>query len=111
MQGPWQAFTYNVPNPDGTTSAVLVTLSRRRFRFEYLRNAAQCRIESRRGGRSGGGAEPTRSRPPVCGFLERTCDRAAFGGPAVVPLVHIRLREGAAAPRGKWAPLTRPTPS
>src|ERR1700690_622374 len=25
MQGPWQAFTYVVPNPDGSTSQVLVT--------------------------------------------------------------------------------------
>jgi len=25
MQGPWKAFTYTVPNPDGSTTSVLVT--------------------------------------------------------------------------------------
>jgi hypothetical protein len=25
MQGPWKAFTHNVPNPDGSTADVLVT--------------------------------------------------------------------------------------
>jgi len=39
--GPWQAFTYNVPNPDGTTSAVLVTFEQAPISLEYLRNAAQ----------------------------------------------------------------------
>ena len=29
MQGPWKAFTYTVPNPDGTTGSVLVTRMRR----------------------------------------------------------------------------------
>jgi len=41
MQGPWQAFTYNVPNPDGTTTGVLVTFEQAPISFEYLRNAAQ----------------------------------------------------------------------
>ena len=41
MQGPWKAFTYTVPNPDGTTSSVLVTFEQAPISFEYLRNAVQ----------------------------------------------------------------------
>ena len=41
MQGPWKAFTYNVPNADGTTTGVLVTFEQAPISFEYLRNAAQ----------------------------------------------------------------------
>jgi len=44
MQGPWKAFTYNVPNPGGATTGVLVTLS-----SILLRRPA------------------TRSTPPACG--------------------------------------------
>src|SRR6202451_4103369 len=41
MQGAWQAFTYTVPNPDGTTTGVLVTFEQTPISFEYLRNAVQ----------------------------------------------------------------------
>jgi len=41
MQGPWEAFTYTVPNPDGTTSSVLVTFEQTPVSFQYLRNACQ----------------------------------------------------------------------
>src|ERR1039458_5282700 len=41
MQGPWQAFTYTVPNANGTTTGVLVTFEQTPISFEYLRNAAQ----------------------------------------------------------------------
>src|SRR6202167_6587421 len=41
MQGPWKAFTYTVPNPDGTTSSVLVTFEQVPISFAYLRNAVQ----------------------------------------------------------------------
>jgi tetratricopeptide (TPR) repeat protein len=41
MQGPWKAFTYNVPNPGGTTTGVLVTFEQTPISFEYLRNAVQ----------------------------------------------------------------------
>src|SRR5208282_6375856 len=41
MQGPWQAFTYAVPNPDGTTTGVLVTFEQAPISFEYLRSAVQ----------------------------------------------------------------------
>src|ERR1700691_4694282 len=41
MLGPWQAFTYTVPNPDGTPSSVLVTFEQTPISFAYLRNAVQ----------------------------------------------------------------------
>ena len=41
MQGSWKAFTYNVPNPDGTTSPTLVTFEQALTSFEYLRNSCQ----------------------------------------------------------------------
>ena len=41
MGGPWKAFTYNVPNPGGTTIGVLVTFEQTPISFEYLRNAVQ----------------------------------------------------------------------
>jgi hypothetical protein len=49
MQGPWRAFTYNVPNPDGTTTGVLVTFeSRRLVWFKCLRGRHRgCRSEPR----------------------------------------------------------------
>jgi len=85
MQGPWQAFTYNVPNPDGTTSAVLVTFEQAPISFEYLRNAAQVGlnfvevVDSDRGARLHGCLH----LPAVP--LERTGHRVAFGGPADHP--------------------------
>jgi hypothetical protein len=41
MQGAWKAFTYNVPNPGGTTTATLVTFDQAPLSLEYLRNAVQ----------------------------------------------------------------------
>jgi hypothetical protein len=41
MQGPWQAFTYTVPNADGTTTGVLVTFEQAPISFEYLRTAVR----------------------------------------------------------------------
>jgi hypothetical protein len=45
MQGPWQAFSYNVPNPDGTTTGVLVTFEQAPVWLKYLSNAGQVAIE------------------------------------------------------------------
>ncbi|MBZ5586557.1 MAG: hypothetical protein LAQ30_31105, partial [Acidobacteriia bacterium] len=41
MQGAWKAFTYNVPNPDGTITATLVTFEQAPLSLEYFRNNAQ----------------------------------------------------------------------
>ena len=74
MQGPWQAFTYTVPNPDGTTTGVLVTFEQTPISFEYLRNAVQVGLNlievvdpTQR--------PPTRSIPPACGSPRPRCPR------------------------------------
>ena len=41
MQGPWMAFTYNVPNADGTNTPTLVTFEQAPISLDYLRSACQ----------------------------------------------------------------------
>ena len=95
IQGPWQAFTYTVPNPDGTTTGVLVTFEQTPISFEYLRNAVQVGLNLVEV------VDPT-SAPSYT--ISSTCVR--FPSTAlstallsevqqIVPLVHIRVRESA----------------
>jgi hypothetical protein len=97
MQGPWQAFTYNVPNPNGTTSAVLVTFEQAPISFEYLRNAAQVGLNL---------VEVVDPAAAPSYTVASTCLRFPSSGLAtallsevqqIVPLVHIRVRESAVA--------------
>ena len=41
MQGAWKSFTYNVPNPDGSTTATKVTWENAPLTVQYLTNACQ----------------------------------------------------------------------
>ena len=95
MQGPWQAFTYNIPNPDGTTSAVLVTFEQTPISFEYLRNAVQVGLNL---------VEvvdpteaPTYAINSICVRFPSIALSAALLSEVqqIVPLVHIRVRESA----------------
>jgi hypothetical protein len=95
MQGPWQAFTYNVPNPDGTTTGVLVTFEQAPISFEYLRNAAQVGLNL---------VEVVDPAAAPSYTVASTCLRFPSSGLAaallsevqqIVPLVHIRVREQA----------------
>ena len=97
MQGPWQAFTYNVPNPDGTTTGVLVTFEQAPISFEYLRNAAQVGLNL---------VEVVDPAAAPSYTVASTCLRFPSSGLAtallsevqqIVPLVHIRVRESAVA--------------
>jgi hypothetical protein len=100
MQGPWQAFTYNVPNPDGTTTGVLVTFEQAPISFEYLRNAAQVGLNL---------VEVVDPAAAPSYTVASTCLRFPSSGPSglaaallsevqqIVPLVHIRVRESAVA--------------
>jgi hypothetical protein len=97
MQGPWQAFTYNVPNPDGTTTGVLVTFEQAPISFEYLRNAAQVGFNL---------VEVVDPAAAPSYTVASTCVRFPSSGLAtallsevqqIVPLVHIRVRESAVA--------------
>src|SRR5580692_9925792 len=94
MQGPWEAFTYNVPNPDGTTCAVLVTFEETPISFNYLRNACQTGfnlIEV---------VDPTAAptyavtSAPCLRFPSTALSTALLSEvQEIVPLIHIRVQE------------------
>ena len=97
MQGPWKPFTYNVPNPDGTTSAVLVTFEQAPISFDYLRNACQVGLNLIEV------VDPTQAPTYT---IDSTCLRFPSSALStallsevqqIVPLVHIRVRESAVA--------------
>lgn len=95
MQGPWQAFTYTVPNPDGSTSGVLVTFEQAPISFEYLRNACQVGLNFIEV------VDPTQAPSYT---INSTCLRFPSSALStallsevqqIIPLVHIRVRESA----------------
>ena len=94
-QGPWQAFTYNVPNPDGTTTRVLVTFEQTPISFEYLRNAVQVGLSF---------VEVVDPAQAPTYTVNATCLRFPSDALStallsevqqIVPLIHIRVRESA----------------
>ena len=93
MQGPWEAFTYNVPNPDGTTSSVLVTFEQTPISFQYLRNACQVGLNLIEV------VDPTQAPTypvnSVCLRFPSTALSAALLSEVqeIVPLIHIRVPE------------------
>jgi len=95
MQGPWKAFTYTVPNPDGTTSSVLVTFEQVPISFEYLRNAVQIGLNLIEV--VDPTAAPTYSISSTCTrFPSSTLSTALLSEvQQIVPLLHIRVRESA----------------
>ena len=97
MQGPWQAFTYTVPNPDGTTSSVLVTFEQVPISFEYLRNAAQVGLNFIEV--VDPTAAPTYTINSTCLRFPSTALSTALLSEVqqIVPLIHIRVRESAVA--------------
>lgn len=95
MQGPWQSFTYTVPNPDGSTTGVLVTFEQAPISFEYLRNACQVGLNLVEV------VDPTQAPSYT---VNSTCLRFPSSALSaallsevqqVIPLVHIRVRETA----------------
>ena len=95
MQGPWQAFTYNSPNPDGTTSAVLVTFEQAPISFEYLCNAVQVGLNLVEV--VDPAQAPTYAINSTCVRFPSSALSAALLSEVqqIVPLVHIRVRESA----------------
>ena len=94
MQGPWEAFTYNVPNPGGTTTSVLVTFEETPVSFNYLRNACQTGFNLVEV------VDPTAA--PTYAVVAAPCLRfpstalsAALLSEVqeIVPLIHIRVQE------------------
>ena len=93
MQGPWQSFTYNVPNADNTTSAVQVTFEQSPISFQQLVNAAQTGLNL---------IEVVSSAPSypvssVCVRFPSTALSTALLAEVqqIIPLIHIRVRETA----------------
>jgi hypothetical protein len=95
MQGPWMAFTYPVPNADGTTSNVLVTFEQTPLSFDYLRNVAQVGFNFVEV--VDPAAAPVYSIVSTClRFPSDALTTALLSEiQEVVPLVHIRVREQA----------------
>jgi len=97
MQGAWKAFTYTVPNPDGTTTGVLVTFEQAPISFEYLRNAAQVGLNLVEV------VDPTQAPSYT---ISSTCQRFPSSALStallsevqqIIPLLHVRVRESAVA--------------
>jgi hypothetical protein len=97
MQGPWQAFTYTVPNADGTTTGVLVTFEQTPISFEYLRSAVQVGLNLVEV--VDPTAAPTYTISSTCVRFPSTALSTALLSEVqqIVPLVHIRVRESAVA--------------
>src|SRR5580700_10901975 len=95
MQGPWQAFTYTVPNSDGTATGVLTTFEQVPVSFEYLRNACQVGLNLVEV------VDPTQAPTypvnSICLRFPSSGLSAALLSEVqqVIPLVHIRVRETA----------------
>ena len=95
MQGPWQAFTYNVPNADGTTTPTLVTFQQTPLSLEDLRNYCQAGLNF---------IEvvdptqaPTYNVSSTCLRFPSSALTAALLSETqqIIPLIHIRVREAA----------------
>jgi hypothetical protein len=95
MQGPWKAFTYTVPSPDGTTSSVLVTFEQVPVSFEYLRNAVQVGLNLIEV--VDPTAAPSYTISSTCTrFPSSTLSTALLSEvQQIIPLLHIRVRESA----------------
>ena len=93
MQGPWKAFAYTGPNPDGTASSVLVTFEQAPILFEYLRNAVQVGLNLIEV--VDPTAAPTYTISSTCTrFPSSTLSTALLSEvQQIVPLLHIRVRE------------------
>jgi hypothetical protein len=93
LQGAWKSFTYNVPNPDQTTSPTKVTWEYAPLTIQYLANACQVGfnfIEV-----PDPGAAPTFAVNSTCLRFPSTALQTALLSQVqqIVPLVHIRVRE------------------
>jgi hypothetical protein len=97
MQGPWQAFTYTVPNPDGTTTGVLVTFEQTPISLEYLRSAVQVGLNLIEV--VDPTSAPTYTISSTCVRFPSTALSTALLSEVqqIVPLIHIRVRESAVA--------------
>jgi hypothetical protein len=96
-QGPGEASTYTAPNPDGSTSSVLVTFEEAPLSFEYLRTTVQIGFNLVEV--VDPAAAPSHSINSTCvRFPSDTLSAALLSEvQEVIPLIHIRCREGSTA--------------
>ncbi len=98
MQGPWRAFTYTVPNADGTTSSVLVTFEQTPISFDYLRTCLQVGlnfVEVIQTATEG----PYTIASTCTRFPSSTLSTALLAETQeIIPLIHIQVRESAVPP-------------
>jgi hypothetical protein len=102
MQGPWQAFTHTVPNPDGTTTGVLVTFEQTPISFEYLRNAVQVGLNLIEV--VDPTAAPTYTISSTCVRFPSTALSTALLSEVqqIVPLIRIRVRHPGLQRTGRY---------
>ena len=95
MQGPWTAFTYNVPNADGTTTATLVTFEQAPISFNYLRTF--CEVGFNLVETIQPSSAPGYSVASTCTRFPSTALATALLSEVqqIIPLIHIRVRESA----------------
>jgi hypothetical protein len=95
MQGAWKAFTYNVPNPDSTTTATLVTFDQAPLSLEYLRNAVQAGLTFVEV--VDPAQAPSYTVASTCVRFPSSALSTALSSEVqqIVPLIHIRVREQA----------------
>src|ERR1035438_10099347 len=93
MQGAWQAFTYNVPNADGTVTPVLVQFEQAPLSFEYFVNQARTGLNLVEVITTG----PTYSVASTCLRFPSSALSTALLSEVqqIIPLIHIRSRESA----------------
>jgi hypothetical protein len=95
LQGAWKSFTYNVPNPDQTTTPTKVTWEYSPLAIQYLANACQTGfnfIEV-----PSPSAAPSYAVNSTCLRFPSTALQSALLSQVqqIIPLVHIRVRESA----------------
>ncbi len=95
LHGAWKSFTYNVPNPDQTTTPTKVTWEYAPLTIQYLTNAAQSGfnfIEV-----PDPAAAPSYAVNSTCLRFPSTALQTALLSQVqqIIPLVHIRVREQA----------------
>jgi len=95
LQGAWKSFTYNVPNPDQTTTPTKVTWEYAPLSIQYLANA--CEVGFNFIEVPNPAAAPSYPVNSTClRFPSSTLQTALLSQvQQIIPLVHIRVREQA----------------
>jgi hypothetical protein len=95
LQGAWQSFLYNVPNPDQTFTPTTVTWEYAPLSIQYLANACQTGFNFIEVPSPSAAPYPVNAAPSVR-FPSSAMSTALLSEvQQIIPLVHIRVREQA----------------